>query len=178
MYIRSFHLQPQISKIFTGLHTVYTFAQEACTQGFCVSLWDLKLTHLATASRIMREVHWQNKTGWDLQDVQLYQGWCWRWHHIGNLEYPVLRIQRTSSEKTKSKKRKRKKWIKYEQFHIGNSETTCRRCNSMYNIWHCVYTFPYQQIWNMSILILVTGTETITKHPGCSINTHTIYKEK
>lgn len=34
MYIGWFHLQQQISKICTGLHTIFTNAQEACTQGF------------------------------------------------------------------------------------------------------------------------------------------------
>lgn len=52
------------------------------------------------------------------------------------------------------------------------SETTCWRCSSMYNIWHCMYTFPYQWIWIMSIHNFTTGTEMITKHPCCSFNKH------
>lgn len=57
------------------------------------------------------------------------------------------------------------------------SEVTCKRWNSMYNIWHCMYTFPYQQIWNMPVVIFMTGTEMTPKHSGCSFNKR-VYTKK
>lgn len=92
MYIGSFHSQPQISKIFTGLHTIYTYAQEACTQGICVSTVGFKLTHLATASKLMRKVHWQvlkrekqrqNKKQGEIYTMYNYYRLSeWKWHHV------------------------------------------------------------------------------------------------
>lgn len=73
-----------------------------------------------------------------------------------------------SSTRDIKEREKRKSFTSATQL----SETTCQRCNSMYNILQCMYTFPYQQIWNMSILILMTGIEMITKHPGCFFNKH------
>lgn len=63
-------------------------------------------------------------------------------------------------------------------FSHRHPSCTRQRCSGMYNIWHWLYTFPYQWIWTMSTLILMTGIEMITKHLSCSFNLHPYVQRK
>lgn len=112
VYIGSFHLQPQISKICTGLHTIYTYAQEGCTQGFWVPV-GIKLTHLATASRVLRKVYWQictwpntdNTKRDEMYRVHSYDRQSvWKWYNVGMCS--IICKSTRNSEGVKDKKKK------------------------------------------------------------------------
>lgn len=72
------------------------------------------------------------------------------------------------------------KLMNYEHFHIW--QLSCQKQHvkdgTVCITYDAVYTFPHQQIWNMSILFFMTGIEMITKHPGGSACKHTYVQRK
>lgn len=92
---------------------------------------------------------------------------------------PLLVMWKILEQNLKKRKKKKRGWNMTLFTSVSQlSETTRRRCSSMYNIWNWMYTFPYQWIWTMSILIFITGIEMIIKHLGCSFNLHTYVQKK